>query len=185
MKFKLNKRNICLTAVAVLAIASISVGSAMAYFSTYVVSKGAQEITLDFSETEIDEKVQPGLKIITVKNVGEAECFVRVRVIAGAEHMDKWFVDLANSRNWKAGDGGYYYYCDSKGEKMLEPGSATSELKIAIEDFTEEFNVIVIQENTPALYDENGEAYADWNRNELIATDKFGVPVSVNRMEEE
>jgi len=28
----------------------------------------------------------------------------------------------------------------------------------------EDFNVIVVQECTAALYDENGKAYADWSR---------------------
>ena len=83
MKLKISKKNICLTAVALLAVISLSVGSAMAYFSTYVVSKGSKEMVLDFSETEINEKVEPGLKKIAVKNVGETECFVRIRVVAG------------------------------------------------------------------------------------------------------
>ena len=60
MKFKMNKKNICLAAAAVLTVATLSVGSAMAYFSTYVVSEGSQKINLGFSETEIDEKVEPG-----------------------------------------------------------------------------------------------------------------------------
>ena len=32
----------------------------------------------------------------------------------------------------------------------------------------EAFNVIVVQECTPVLYDENGNAYADWNANAEI-----------------
>lgn len=181
MKLKMNKKNICLTAVALLAVISLSVGSAMAYFSTYIISKGSKEMVLDFSETVIDEKVEPGLKKITVKNVGETECFVRIRVVAGTEHADKWAVDLANSSNWKLGNDGYYYYFDGSREKMLAPEETTSELKIAIKNFKEEFNVIVIQENTPALYDENGAAYSDWDRSELVVTNKEGVPVSVKK----
>lgn len=30
-------------------------------------------------------------------------------------------------------------------------------------EYTDDFNVIVIQECTPVLYDENGNPYADWN----------------------
>lgn len=181
MKLKMNKKNICLTAVALLAVISLSVGSAMAYFSTYIISKGSKEMVLDFSETEINEKVEPGMKKITAKNVGETECFVRIRVIAGTEHADKWVVDLANSSNWKLGNDGYYYYFDGNREKVLAPEEITSELKIAIKNFKEEFNVVVIQENTPALYDENGAAYSDWDRSELVVTNKEGVPVSVKK----
>lgn len=181
MKLKMNKKNICLTAVALLAVISLSVGSAMAYFSTYIISKGSKEMVLDFSETEINEKVEPGMKKITAKNVGETGCFVRIRVVAGTEHADKWAVDLANSSNWKLGNDGYYYYFDGSREKVLAPEETTSELKIAIKNFKEEFNVIVIQENTPALYDENGAAYSDWDRSELVVTNKEGVPVSVKK----
>lgn len=181
MKLKMNKKNICLTAVALLAVISLSVGSAMAYFSTYIISKGSKEMVLDFSETEINEKVEPGMKKITVKNIGETECFVRIRVVAGTEHADKWAVDLENSSNWKLGNDGYYYYFDGNREKVLAPEEITSELKIAIKNFKEEFNVVVIQENTPALYDENGAAYSDWDRSELVVTNKEGVPVSVKK----
>ena len=73
MKLKMNKKNICLTAVALLAVISLSVGSAMAYFSTYIISKGSKEMVLDFSETEINEKVEPGMKKITVKNTQNTE----------------------------------------------------------------------------------------------------------------
>ena len=181
MKLKMSKKNICLTAVALLAVISLSVGSAMAYFSTYVVSKGSKEMVLDFSKTEINEEVEPGLKKITVKNVGETECFVRIRVVAGTEHADKWEVDLANSPNWKTGNDGYYYYFNGNSEKVLVPEETTSELKIKIKSFKEEFNVVVIQENTPALYDENGAAYSDWDRSELVVMNKEGVPVSVKK----
>lgn len=181
MKLKMDKKNICLTAVALLAVISISVGSAMAYFSTYVVSKGSKEIFLDFSETEINESIEPGLKKITVKNVGETECFVRVRVVVGGEHDKKWEVDLKNSPDWKSGNDGYYYYFVGNEEKILVPDEITSEFKIAIKDFKEEFNVVVIQENTPALYDENGAAYSDWDRSELKVTNEYDVPVSVKK----
>lgn len=181
MKFKMNRKYICLTAVALLAVISISVGSAMAYFSTYVVSKGSQKVELDFSRTEIKETVEPGLKKITVRNAGKTECFVRVRVISGAEHKDKWSVDLKNSSTWKDGNDGFYYYFVDGSEKLLKPDDVTSVLKIAIKDFTKEFNVVVIQENTPALYDENGAAYSDWDRSELKVTNEYDVPVSVKK----
>ena len=80
-----------------------------------------------------------------------------------------------------AGIDGYYYYFDGSREKVLAPEETTSELKIAIKNFKEEFNVVVIQENTPALYDENGAAYSDWDRSELVVTNKEGVPVSVKK----
>ena len=183
MKLKMNKKNICLTVAALMAVVSLSVGSAMAYFSTYVVSKGTQEIELDFSETKIDEKISPNVKAITVENVGTTECYVRVCVLAGSAHNGKWAVDLTDS-SWRAGSDGYYYYNVGGSEKMLTPGEKTSELKINISKF-EEFNVIVMQENSPVLYDENGEAYSDWDRSDLNVTDSNGNTINVKRSEEE
>ena len=37
-------------------------------------------------------------------------------------------------------------------------------MKIDDMDSEDDFNVIVVQECTAVLYDENGKAYADWNR---------------------
>ena len=173
MKFNRNKKNICLAAAALVTVVSLSVGSAMAYFSTYVVHSGAQEINLEFSKTVIQEEIGAGVKKITVKNAGNMECFVRVRVAAGSEHAFRWSV--ANSDGWTSGEDGYYYF-----DEALAPGGVTSQLLININtaDLKEEFNIIVIQENTPALYNERGEAYADWDRSEIVVTDKSGKSVS-------
>ena len=174
MKFNINKKNICLAAAALVTVVSLSVGSAMAYFSAYVVHSGAQEIDLEFSKTVIQEEIVAGVKKIKVENVGKMDCFVRVRVVAGSEHAFRWSV--ANSDGWSSGGDGYYYF-----EQALAPEGVTSQLLININtaDLKEEFNVIVIQENIPALYDKNGTAYADWDRSDLIVTDEFGTPVSV------
>lgn len=173
MKLNMNKKNICLAAAALVTVVSLSVGSAMAYFSTYVVHSGAQEIDLEFSKTVIQEEIGAGVKKIKVQNVGDMECFVRVRVVAGSEHAFRWSV--ANSAEWTSKEDGYYYF-----DEALAPGGVTSQLLININtaDLKEEFNVIVIQENTPALYNENGEAYADWDRSKMVVTDKFGESVS-------
>ena len=49
---------------------------------------------------------------------------------------------------------------------MVPAGGETQELRIGIDhmDREESFNVIVVQESTPVLYDEQGNPYADWNR---------------------
>ena len=41
-------------------------------------------------------------------------------------------------------------------------------------DSTEDFNVIVIQECTAVLYDENGNPYADWDRIADSSEDVWG-----------
>ena len=57
---------------------------------------------------------------------------------------------------------GYWYYSD-----IVPVSGNTEELlaQIAIpEEYKESFNVVVVQECTPVLYEEDGTPYADWNR---------------------
>ena len=182
MKNLKNKKTLCLAAVAVLMVLTLSVGSAMAYFSTYVISKGSKLYEQEFPRTELNEKISAGMKSITIKNVGNADgkgaaCFVRVKVIAADAHESRVSVAAGNNSegDWYA-EGDFYYY-----HKVLELGDLTTTLDICIntEELKEAFNVVVIQENTPALYNENGEPYADWDRSEFVVTDQFGETVDV------
>ena len=45
-------------------------------------------------------------------------------------------------------------------------GGASEKLLVHIDNMDSEdnFNVIVVQESTPVLYDENDQPYADWSR---------------------
>ena len=56
MKNKLSKKTICLAAAAVVLVGTLSIGSALAYFSTYVLSGGQETLTLKFTETEVLEE---------------------------------------------------------------------------------------------------------------------------------
>lgn len=68
-------------------------------------------------------------------------------------------------KNWSKGADDYWWYYSD----ILPAGQTTNpELVISyefpsVDDKPEEFNVIVIQECTPVLYDEDGNPYADWN----------------------
>ena len=69
--------------------------------------------------------------------------------------------------SWTLEEDGYWYY-----DAVLNPGESTEELlalldRISLNQDTEngeqqEFNVIVVQEETRALYDGDGNPYADW-----------------------
>ena len=48
----------------------------------------------------------------------------------------------------------------------MAAGASTSQIDVSFvlpEENQTDFNVIIIQECTPVLLDENGEAYADWS----------------------
>lgn len=154
-----NKKAAGMAAAALILAAAVSSKSAMAYFTTYAQAGGGAAITLGASQTIPDETVSNWTKHVTVKNTGEGDCYVRVRAIAGAQYQEALtYSDEAGL--WTAGDDGYYYYSN-----VLAAGESSAELWIGIDNLgkEEDFNVIVVQEATPALYDAAGNPYADWS----------------------
>ena len=117
-------------------------------------------LTVGFTETKPHEEVDENGKHVTISNVGDYDCFVRVRAFAPVELSYN-----APDGGWTDGGDGYWYYND-----VLQAGQTTEkELNITYkfpsgDQKPEEFNVVVIQECTPILYDEDGNAYADWDR---------------------
>lgn len=167
MKIIFNKKNICLTVMAVLLVMAVSVQSALAYFTTYTVAEGKEKLTLGFTETIVEETIDVnGNKTVVIKNTGSADCYVRVRAIAGLQYQDKISdTEPEGVDNWTAKTGDFYEY-----KAVLKAGESTTALNInvsipglALGADTPDFNVIVIQECAPVLYDENGNTYADWD----------------------
>ena len=158
------KKKFYLAAAALTLVATIGISSAMAYFTTYVLADGGVKVSMGSTITIPQEQVEEGQKIIKIKNEGDYECWVRIKVFAGSEHE---FAYADESGKWIPGAEGYYYYSD-----IVPAEGLTEELKVTIKDLlpddldtetNEAFNVIVVQECTPVLYDEDGKAYADWN----------------------
>ena len=128
-----------------------------AYFTTYVSAGGSQVVRLG-AQTEIHEEVSQMTKHISITNTSETgACFVRVK----AFHDSRFTVDY-DGAGWTAGEEGYWYYGEA-----LAPGESTGVLdaKIGVpEGFDrEEFNVVVIQECAPLVYDADGNPTADWD----------------------
>ncbi len=157
---KYKKKPLVLAAAAIALTGSLTVGSAMAYFTTYATAQGGVKMNMGFTETVPNEEVDEKGKHVTIKNTGDYDCFVRVRAFAPVELSYK-----APDGGWTDGGDGYWYY-----NEILPAGQTTkTELNISYEfpsgdQKPEEFNVVVIQECTPILYDEDGNAYADWNK---------------------
>lgn len=156
MRRKFDKKPVILATAALALTAALTVGSAMAYFTTYSTASGGVKMDMGFTETIPEEKVDTDGKHITIKNVGDYECFVRVKVFAERE------VDYKPSEGWTLKDDGYWYY-----EAVLPAGESTTELLVTYTfpegDEKEEFDIVVIQECTPVYYDEEGNPKADWN----------------------
>ena len=156
MKKVWKKKTFGLAATAVVLVGSVSLPNAMAYFTTYVTAKGGYEISVD-ADSSIEEEVKDMTKHITISNTGENDCYVRVKIFCGSE------IKLSCSgTKWSKGDDDYWYYKD-----IVPAGGKTETLLAKIKlpkDYTENFDVVVIQECTPVLYDSNGTPYADWDR---------------------
>ena len=160
MKKKWNKKNLCLAAAAFTLVAGVSVGGTMAYFTTYTVASGGAEIKLGNTTIIPDEEVVNMEKRIAVTNTGDMECFVRVKVFAGNKYQPGLKFTPDAEGTWSQGDDGYYY-CS----QIIPAGGTSNTFNVKIDDMDSEddFNIIVVQECTAVLYDENGKADADWN----------------------
>mgnify|MGYP000006444151 FL=1 len=155
---KLHKKPLIMAAAALALTGTLAVGSAMAYFTTYTTAGGGVTMNMGFTETIPNETVDKDGKHVTITNTGDYDCFVRVTAFAPMK-----LTYTTPNGGWKAKDDGYWYY-----EGVLPAGETTPELNISYKfpegkDKPEEFNIVVIQECTPVLYDENGNPYADWN----------------------
>lgn len=155
-------KTICLAAVVLTLVAGIAVENAMAYFTTYVTARGGYTVDLGFTRTEIEEKVEYGKKVITLTNTGDYACYVRLKALTGDAYKESLlYSEPSGAGKWTPGAEGYYYYSD-----IVVPAGVTTELEVKF-SFPEgkeptNFNVIIIQECTPVLYDEYGNPYADW-----------------------
>lgn len=158
MKKSLNKKTLGLAGAALFLTAGLSVGSAMAYFTTYTQVSGGVSLSLGTTTTTPEETVdQNWTKHVTIENTGDTPCFVRVRAFAGSKYQDSL---VYSGENWSLAADGYYYY-----SQILSPGKTSGELLIAIDnmDSDQSFNVIVVQESAPVIYDENGNPTGDWD----------------------
>lgn len=143
-------------AAAVLA-GSLTVGTAMAYFTTYTSASGQQTLDLGFVKTEIKEEIEPGMKHITIPNTNNYDCYIRAKVFCGDKYKDH--VTVSSGNKWALGDDGYYYYSD-----IVPPNQSTEEFLVKIDTtgLNEDFHVVVVQESTAVLYDADGNPYGDW-----------------------
>lgn len=156
---KLHKKPLIMAAAALALTGTLAVGSAMAYFTTYSTAGGGVKMNMGFTETVPYEKVDEKGKHVTIKNTGDYDCFVRVKAFAPME-----LTYTADPDKWEAKNDGYWHYK----EVLPAKKSTTPELNISYtfpsgDDKPEEFNIVVIQECTPVLYDKDGNPYADWN----------------------
>ena len=162
------------SSLAVLAVLAASPGEASAYFTAYDTARWEQGLALG-SQTEITEEYKDGVKIVTIQNTGETECFVRVKIFHGSQ---VGLTIAGDGDGWNQGADGYWYY-----QGILSPGtgenSKTKPLRITVDLSkapvgggdgdapTYDQNVVVIEECAQVFYQDKAdgtqEPYAVWN----------------------
>lgn len=178
MKKTKNLKTICLSLVAMALIITMSAGTALAYFTSNKEATGEQTLSLGFAYAKIIEEVNPqnGWKKITLRNAGEVDCYVRMKAFAASElkysdSSTKPQTTETTIAGWELEDS-YYKYVGGSDEGILKPGEETSPIYVHfdIPSGGDSYNVIIIQECTPVLYDSNGIPYADWDAKEGDST---------------
>ena len=146
------------TLLAVLVLTASLAAGVGAYFSDYETALG--EVTIHLSgQTEVKESVADGKKTISIVNTGDSSVVVRAAVY-GPDIME---ISFQEEDDWDTTQADYYYYT-----KVLAPGDETSEIyaevnikdptdqeKAALATLGDQFEIVVVQECAPAVYDEN------------------------------
>ena len=167
----MKKNKLFLMLLAVIMILCVSIGPALAYFTAYTTAKGSATMAL-VPKTDITEPTaNSGKKELVISNTGNAPCFVRVKAFASngvtlsAEASGSW--SSSGTDCWTYGP-------------VLMPGAETSKLVITLGNLPENpeigdnFNVAVVYEATPALWnDESGTYEFNWSKdvNDITVTD--------------
>ena len=151
MKKYFNKKIISLTATILLILIAV-VGTTFAYYSDATASV-ANTFTVGSVETVIEEDFDTeGNKDVTIKNVGESDCYIRARISISPQDATVSLQGLPGA-DWVAGADGFYYYT-----KPVSPQAYTESLfdGYSITDFNDfvDFEVTIYQEAVQAaVYD--------------------------------
>lgn len=132
---------------------------------------------MGFTDTTIDEEIEGGTKVITIRNTGDYDCYVRVRIFADSVIDYDALMRNTAGDGWDLRDDGYWYYEPILGPKDADGNPTRTEslyidyADLLPDDFQEgqEVNIIVVYESTPVIYDSEGNTDADWT-NKITGT---------------
>lgn len=152
----LKKSYMAVVVLAVLLLIAASMNAVQAYFTTYVTASGEKTVVLD-DRIETYEEVKGLEKTIGIRNTGKYDCFGRVLVIA----PDGYTVTKISGNEWAQAEDGYWYY-----NRIIPAGETSADLLVISiggipADQPLNFDVVVIEEAIPVVYDANGNP--DWS----------------------
>lgn len=163
----MKKKHLFLAALAIVLILCSSIGTAIAYFTTYTGANGGYVIHLGHKSVIHD--VYTDVKEISIQNVadsaddvGKFPIFVRALVYHGNDSI----VTPQTSQNWTP-EGNYYYYefplYADLAANYPDPMSTTSTLKLKVDPNPaadikpgDLVDVVVTYQSVPAVFDVDG-----------------------------
>ncbi len=158
-KFKSKK---VLMIAAIILVFTATAGITMAFFSDYEHAVGKATFTLG-GQTEIHESVKDTEKTIVIHNKGEGDVLVRLSIFGPKPDGDKPGVTVKPGEHWSFNkNDGFWYY-----QAVLPAGEDTTPIIASIEGIPvsadlSEFDVIVVHESQPVVYDKAGNAVLQW-----------------------
>ncbi len=168
----MKKSSLLLTLTAFVLILTAGIGYTLGYFTANDHALGGKVIVFG-GETEIKENVEKFVKHVTIKADDNSESvYVRVMAYAGSGLTLTYTSENAGDWVKGTGDDPFWYYT-----KPISKGELTTELLIKIDgvpetpdldDNFEEYNVAVVEEFTPVMYDSNGNPYYDFSAKLIV-----------------
>jgi hypothetical protein len=143
-----NKRKLVIALSLILCLTA-SVGFTMAYFTDYENAKGGAVVKLS-GQTEVKEEFDGNNKKVTIKNTGDTDMVVRLRVFGDEDHMT---VNSTGNTDWLEGTDGFWYY-----KKVLPAGAEASMFKVDVSGKIDpgdpiDFEITVVHESQRVTYD--------------------------------
>ena len=165
----MKKRYMILAAASLGMILTVSVPSALAYFTTYVSAVGEKEVVIRDMTVIKEPEVEGTTKSIVISADEDSEpVFVRVQSFVPED-----FSVTYEGQGWskKDPDDGWIYYADpiDHGEQAGELRATMTGLPSDLE-VGDTFNFVVVYEYTPVLYKEADEA---WTPEEIADACEF------------
>jgi len=164
------KRSILLGGLALVLVLGLTIGSSLAYFTTFTRATGTVPIEMGFTTTIeepiVDTSTTDFVKTVVISNEGPNEVYVRARAFAGDNYPLSY-----SGEGWTDGGDGYWYYSaliPADGESL--PLFVTISGVPAEPEEGQTFNVVVVYESAMVTYDAEGNPeVADWSREAVVS----------------
>jgi len=168
----MKKKVMALGCAAAVLIASVSIGGAWSYFTTYAETSGERTISLG-DVTEIHEDISDWTKKVRVTSEPKSQpVYVRVQAFAGSAYQD---LLQYSGADWVKPAGDDYYYYTQPVIATEEEEGETSQLEISLKNIPDslppgdnDFNVVIVYETTPVIFGADGNPIGydrvDWSQ---------------------